>query len=446
MKSERLLLNCQRGFGLVGALASTAIVGLLGVGILYMAQGISTRNVIEHSQIDAQYANDRALTIAGYLVSNNLVLCREPQSGNVGKCSWGGQLHKPNAFEESEFNLENGRTDEQGSYHAVAVMDAYEVGFRDSNRKIKTDLKFTLTNFGKDINPQSQSMNLIGKIPGYAAAYDDDWWIVIVEAKTAYLEVKLKDEDNPEGEDSSVKHLISLGGIRRPLASPILEVSGSAMCNFSCKTENTLALRPDCRGRQLVLPEDKEIKLALTLLNFGPGALYRADYDKTVVYSSDFYPTKAGQPLRSIMKALNSDDEPLMPMQKKVDLTDTFECESPEIFQANQTSSVDNQQFMSLFTYRYDITVSRFDLSQEAFRVKTSRDTFLKNFDAFNPATYTPTSSKSYLEPRKAGGPLAPLDSNLFRLPSIADPVPVPVPADVPMVSGGDGDGGGGGN
>lgn len=442
MKSS-YINSSESGFGIVAALGATAVVGLLGVAILYSARNIISRNVVEHSQIEAQYANDRALTLAGYLISNNFILCREPQTGSTGRCEWGGNLQKPLEYQAIEFKLEDTSTDEKGSFRATAVMDVYNAGFEVINRKIKTSLTFTLANFGKDLSTNSQSANLIGKIPGYAAAYDDDWWMVLVEAKTSYL-------DYDSGVDSGdgagkIKYLTSVGGIRRPLASPVLQVSGSPMCSFSCTTGQTLGIRPDCRGPQIVLPEDKEVKLALTLLNLGPGALYRADYDKTVVYSSNFYPSKANAPIRSVMSAVAATEDPIMPLQKKVNIYDTFECASPEVFQADQTELVDNQRFMSLFTYRYDITVSRFDLNQNAFRVASTRKAFIQNFDAFNPSTFQPTQSNSALEPRKAGGPLAPLDSNLFRLPSIADPVPIPDPV-VGAVGGGDGDGGGGGN
>jgi hypothetical protein len=412
----------QSGSSLTLALGFAAFVGFFSLGIIEMSERVLLDRRSEVAQLDAQYANERALTMAGYLISNNLIICRNANANSPDRCEWAGQYHLPNPLPENQFGLSKASVDSKGALSTVL-----DIPDRVSGIRMKpTSLKFQLSNFGKDLNANSKALELVGRVPNEAATNDDDWWIVIVEAATEYKEG-----------NGQTKKLTTIGGIRRPLGSPILDVAGSPTCQFSCKAGDTVSPNPDCKGPQIVLPIHKDVDLDLVLLNLGPGALISTAYERTVTYEPTFYPSMTG-PVISAVPILAATEKPLMPLQKKL-MKDKFVCETPEVFQA-ATADADNQQFMTLFRYSYTISVSRFDMTDPKYLA--NRAAFLAQYDPFNPATYKPNPSLSAMEPKKAGGSLAPLDSNLVRLP----PILAPQADTTTAAGGGDGDGGGGGN
>jgi hypothetical protein len=260
--------------------------------------------------------------------------------------------------------------------------------------------------------------------------------MVLAEASTEYRDAR-----------GDMKTLSTSGGIRRPLGTPLLDLWTSPICHFSCQSSLVESPTPDCRGPQIVKRSDEGAPTQLRLNNLGPGAIVDLAYHRVVLYDRLFYPSLAGQPQTSRVPMLDGKDI-LMPGES-VQITDTFHCRTPEVFQVSDptadatTRETENQVYLNTFRYAYSISPARFDPEDARFADPTGRPAFLKQYNPFDERTYRKNPTLSSLEPKKAGGTLTGLDSNLIRLPPIELPPGVTVG---PGRLGGDGDGGGGNN
>lgn len=405
----------------------------MGLGALQWGQNLLSERFTEMSETEARYANDRAITLAGYLVSNNLVVCRDGgfarESGR--KCTWAGDLHKPKAISPSAFELKKGTPDRQDLRLDLALSKDL-TGNSEGGPKLKVTLSFRLVNW----STEPKLLDFVGRIPNENAVSDDDWFMVLAEAATEYRDAQ-----------GQMKTLKTSGGIRRPLGTPLLDLWTSPICHFSCQSSLVESPTPDCRGPQIVKRSDEGAPAELKLGNLGPGAIVDLAYHRVVLYDRLFYPSLAGVPQINRVAMLGG-KEILMPGENLSHI-DTFTCRTPEVFQASNTSDgttreTENQVYLNTFRYAYSISPSRFDPEDPSFSDTTRRPAFLRQYNPFDPRTFRPNPTQSSLEPKKAGGTLTGLDSNLIRLPPIEPPVTPPeiVGGD----GGGDGDGGGGGN
>ncbi len=260
------------------------------------------------SHLTAKYG----FTLGGYLVANNLVLCKETGwKDTTALCKW-------NTYDSTirlqDYNLSS------PALTKVAGKDILTIEGQIKNeptlnggKPLNYTIQFNLVNW-KD----SYIQNLIGEIPTavcrhkktlkmipgkctppnqqkcvdegtnapipnsvceYIKEADQDFYIVLVAVKS-------------EGEKQEFHH----AGIRRPLSHVTMALESNAKCELTCASSDTGYRYPECRG-EFVPPSGKEYSnLQMKLTNNGPGVIYALSLlrEQTSIVEKD----KKGDPLK----------------------------------------------------------------------------------------------------------------------------------------------------
>ena len=280
-----------------------------------------------------------AFTLGGYLVANNLILCKEDGWGDEkGLCQW-----KPKANEEEEEAKKKKTKEEEPS---PAKFGLTEETIKTVNGKktlsytgkitgtIKDDLKGSTLRRAEDIKysisfdlinwKDSAIKNIMGEIPEsvcrnsqtleiipeekgwcdpgqlnkpemcktkkggpdipnskceYISALDQDYYIVLMSVQPLDSSSSSEEEDKQK----TVYH----AGIRRPLAQVTAFVEGDIRCSLTCASGATAQVFPECRGGWLPpKPGSKgdasSFKVRVT--NKGPGVLYNVVFLRKQTY------------------------------------------------------------------------------------------------------------------------------------------------------------------
>jgi hypothetical protein len=185
---------------------------VLGVGFL-MDKSIQQARFekVEIDQWKVRLANSEIKVLAGYLVANNLILCREggwkDLSSRNRNCRWGGgsDFLLNNAIPESKFNLSAADWESDGSlvFRSSTLVEGVAM---------ESTLRFSLTEWAKD----ARLREMIGFVPNDLSIADDETDFVVISVDSSMRGVR----------GSTVK---SLGAIRRPIGQAVLRLTGNTL-------------------------------------------------------------------------------------------------------------------------------------------------------------------------------------------------------------------------
>lgn len=394
------VLRSKAGVGLLPVVLGLSAVSVATVAVVSQ-MGLSSlrRSVSALSEWETNLFNQKALSLGGYFIAHNLVLCREDgwaaHGGNSSpiKCIWGGDMHEPR-ITTSSFDVNSVRHNSLGGLE-LEVENTDAVG-----KTVLTKLEFQLIDWTQ--NPSFRT--LVGTIPAWNGLADDDNFMVTMSA-TTMLSL----------DSQNAKPILKVGAIRRPLGTPDLQVlsnAGGSVCTFECEAGDTLSPHPECRGPLQVPPGGASATVTARMTNFGPGAIYKLRYVRTTAFDQSVYPGRPEQV--EVVDAMNG-REVIMPGQVvSRDLPRL--CFSPirnfmttsveQVATGEQATTTVNTEvsvassFRNLSRERFEVSVSRFEPSQMLDA------NFVVQYDPFNPATYQPNLTQSIIEPKRLGAEL----------------------------------------
>lgn len=396
-KSFRILRS-SAGIGLIPMVLSLSAISVATVAIVSQ-MGLSglKRSSSALSEWDTNLLNQKALSLGGYFVAHNIVLCREDgwkvHGGSTSpiRCIWGGDYHDPK-IKTSSFKVLDYR-------HLPDGMLELDIENTDSlGKKVLTKLEMQLIDWSK--SPSFRS--LVGVIPPWNGLADDDNFIVKMKA-TTLLAV----------DGSTTKQIEKSGAIRRPLGTPNMQIlsssGGSSVCTFECDAGDTLSPHPECRGPLHVPGSGATASVTARMTNFGPGAIYKLQYERTTFFDQTVYP---GRPNNLELVDAMDGREVLMPGQVvsrdlprlcfnpiRNYMTNRIETVATGTV-ARTTTTTDVSvatAYRNLSTESFDISVSKFDPEE----MKDPK--FASRYNPFDAATFKPNAKKSIIEPKRIG-------------------------------------------
>ena len=249
---------------------------------------------------------EAAQTLAAYLVSNNLVLCREAGwRGKSSNCKWStasgvdnpSQFHLSNEVDSEDglsytgrYTVDNSEklfkvtlqlTDYRSTSIENLIGDVPEAICRDKDTLAIID-DATCVPYASSTDPIDQpcqttkGMDNPDTICEYLKPVDGDHWIVLIK-----VEVNYRDPVS----DMNLKH-VTLSGIRRPLSSiKFGTVISGRKCALGCSGGSVASPFPSCRST-FVPTEGKHTGKAsniVSIKNEGPGAIYSLALSRTAV-------------------------------------------------------------------------------------------------------------------------------------------------------------------
>jgi hypothetical protein len=399
VKKSRKLSQAGSSLVLAMGLSTVAVIGSYFAynSVLQLEQMTHS----ESNSWEVDLINKKALTLAGYFVSNNLVLCREEGWRNNStnkKCKWGG-AYQPEfngkTISRSDFGIQD-KTDNYDGDGFLVMEVVTPLGKED----VTVELSFQLVNWENDPTVR----NLIGEIPAGNALADADYFAVLVRAKSEFI-----DQTGQEAVATT------MGFIRRPLANPMMTVTQSPRCDFSCVVGVSDNPFPECRGPREV-PAISNSAVTMQIKNDGPGVIYRLAYARDTIYNPAFYP---GETTRTdtveMIGAKNNLQQPevLMPGDSFT-YVDSIPCLQPITVRrpptySSQTVEVDGPggtqtirretlttTYEKVLSYFYNLNVARFTVDA------LGDNAFLQSYPEV-PLQYQ-RKVNSVIEPRKTGG------------------------------------------
>ncbi|MDE0120031.1 MAG: hypothetical protein OXM55_08510 [Bdellovibrionales bacterium] len=228
-------------------------------------------------------------TLGGYLVANNLVLCKETGwKDTTALCKWNTsdstvQLQDYNLSSpvltkvagkdtltmagqiKNEPTLNNGEPlNYTIQFDLVNWKDSYiKTLIGDIPTSVCRNKKTLKVIPGKCVSPHQdkciddKNAPINNSVCEYIKEADQDFYIVLISVKS-------------EGKNQVAHH----AGIRRPLAHVIVTLESSAKCELTCAASDTGQRYPECRG-EFVPPSGQDYStLRMKLINKGPGSIY----------------------------------------------------------------------------------------------------------------------------------------------------------------------------
>jgi hypothetical protein len=389
-----------RGFVLPSVLAVSAVVTAMAGHIFLRSLNVSSRLIKETELWKLEYTSEKAISLAGYLISNGFVLCRE--KGWTGhpenqKCKWGTRTENDVEITPSRYGLS------AASYKGDGSMVMQLEPQKNLGERMPVEIVFQL----KNIELQPELVKLLGFIPNEVSPSDNDIFAVIITASTEYFvgqNVQLGME---------MKKFQRQAAIRRPLGTPFLNITESPTCLYSCVTGMSDTINPQCRGPREI-GAASTAGMSMQVKNLGPGPIYDLIYERTLSFNQLMYP---GEPDRKKnFSGLAPGQDVLMPGES-VTRTDSVECIQPvTVYLPSNESQVVTvntpngpiqisrdtltQTFQRLFSYRYDVMVSRYNYPQYASNLTQ----FFQAYNPFDSSTYAPNTTNSKIEPNKSSG------------------------------------------
>ena len=267
----------------------------------------------DHSSEDWEYnfVGQTALAVGGYLISNNLILCKEAGWKNSDAlCKWNDK--DPEMTSSIFFLEEKILTDDNGksmlSYKGKIEKEIINNLVSDA-KDIEYQITFDLVNW-KDTNIQ----NLIGDIP--TSACRDATTMQLRTGKCESPKEKIcKDESDADIPGSVCEYMsnmdqdytivlmsittplektnthqrIMYAGARRPLAMPLIMISKEPICRTTCPSNNVATSLPECRGEFVPPNNDNVSDIIVEIINPGPGAVYALSLLRTDKFLVDDY-------------------------------------------------------------------------------------------------------------------------------------------------------------
>ena len=167
---RKFLDKKETGSLLVGAAIVSAVVGTIMVGVFSSGLIALKQSSYQVDESEFHLLNQKGLSLASYLISNNVILCRkEGWSTKNKKCVWGGKYHDPKLV-QSQFKISNDGYDAANKYYIKVTIAPETV----------TTVYFDLANWEEDDNWSS----LVGSVDDDSLAADDDKDMVVLTTIT----------------------------------------------------------------------------------------------------------------------------------------------------------------------------------------------------------------------------------------------------------------------
>lgn len=257
--------NSQSGFALgLAVLVLAAVAG----GSFLIFKRLETSNRAAQNEIKnerGRVETQKILGLGGFLISNNLILCKQGKWGNgvyENQCKWMGQQKDKN-YDPSDFGLSNLRYENNGDlvFDLVQDKDSFKYKSSISFRLIGTDNNESLK---KALGEKSPTVRFI----------DKDNYVVMTKASVDMPDI-----------GGRIDQVDGLGAFKRPIAIPSINIRGSS-CLAQCNTSLSEHINPACRG-EFSIDVDTMTDIEIVTHNEGPGVLYALDYERQVVFSKD---------------------------------------------------------------------------------------------------------------------------------------------------------------
>ncbi len=253
------------------------------------------------------FVSQTAMAIGGYLISNNLVLCKEGGWENYdAKCKWNNE----SSMNLSEFNLRSKTVwqPEGGGDKVLSFKGTVDEDVIDNPQSDAGDIDYRIT-FDLVNWKETSVQNLIGEIPQSVCR---DGTTMSIREGDCPLPVVDKCKDNGVDIPNSICEYISdndedytivlisvqvpfdkpastvYAGVRRPLSIPkVAIIPPGPVCRLTCAGSIAASL-PECRGEFLPpTGEDNFSVVNVQVTNEGPGAIYALSLLRKDTYKSD---------------------------------------------------------------------------------------------------------------------------------------------------------------
>lgn len=244
--------------------------GLVGTAVMLRGGSSTKLAAQEMAKIEVAAEANKVLSIAGFLVANNLVTCKEGSwaSGGKANCRYDGAQRQDADLRAEVFGLVNQRN--VGNNLVFDVVPRAITEPNSPNQVKNAQLQFELVN--ADTSPTLKK--LIGSQKDITKSIDRDNYVVIATATIEYKK---------EGRTFDAQSAVAL---KRPIALTRLSLRTAAACAGQCNSSLSQNPFPSCRGPQSVNSEAVVEVLGVTT-NLGPGALYDLAYKRSVCTKGD---------------------------------------------------------------------------------------------------------------------------------------------------------------
>lgn len=411
----------ERGSVLTVALSMVGLVGIVGAIVIGSSSSWYSNVLLEASDYRVGYAIQRASSLGGYLVAQNLVACREQGWSDLGgkRCRWGGGLRANAAatppippVDMSEFQLTRSRY-ERLSQDLPDEALTFDQEIQEGGVRFPVKLQFDLVNWSTETKVRA----LTGFIPRENSIQDDDVYAVLIKVSIPVV----------DSETNVTRMFTHQAQIRRPIPGPIIDAVRDGLCQSNCIMGEAENPHGECRG-PLEMRSGATVPIRLTIRNVGPGALYRLKLEQLIIWDRNVFPDRNNPAdIRRAVDAM-AGSEVLMPGAPPITLTDQMPCYAPDVQvaanAATNVSTLSSMRSYQLNTYRYWVSPSRFDPTEPL-----RNPNFFHTYNPFDPSTYSANPSTSEIEPKKLGpyGAFSP-NLNIVNQPNSAvpsDPFPV---------------------
>ncbi len=260
------MIKSNRGSALAIGLIFVAVVG---GGVTYVMKQTQKSEDSSNKQLKflkGRVETKKLFSVAGFLISNNLILCRKSSwhdGQGENQCRWSGKRKEGN-YNPEEFGLANLH------YKKIKNNEVLTFDFKESIiSRYDGVVSFELV----DVNDDESLKEVIGDIPDDIKNLDKDHHLVKVSVE---LQV-------PTG-GKGVERVNSASLFKRPIAVPKVSFSDSS-CLSQCDSSKGEHSSPSCRG-PFTIDGDATTDIVAVAENEGPGVIYDLKYERKIVYDA----------------------------------------------------------------------------------------------------------------------------------------------------------------
>lgn len=266
------VINNDRG--MVAIISSIVVLGIVVGMSMNVFNSTTLFNKIKFEEAkDAhlEVVKDKLTKMAGFLVSQNIILCKQSEwGGQPGEtCKWNNfPVSGSKPYLPEDFYLTNKGLD--SSNHLVFDLNVNQVlklssASSESIQGELSKLKFYLKS-SKDLG-----VDAVGELDNSG----DSEFLVVVEGELKYKFL---------GKNKTQKFI---SAYRRPVPITIVTSHGNATCSQRCDVSLTQNPNRQCRSISY-LDKDTATQVQMVTKNLGPGVLYDIEYDKKVSINNNF--------------------------------------------------------------------------------------------------------------------------------------------------------------
>ena len=353
-------------------LAMAAVGLVVAGGIMFIQNATQKLAVVQQTTSDwkLDLMSKKALMLGSYLVSNSLVLCKEEAFSSNKNCTWSGDFLKP-IIPVENFGLIVAKASDSEKKSLTFYVDLVDAALKESlpdGKKIIISFDLVNTEKNKDL------ASYMGQVSDEVKKVDDDKFLVLLKVRVPYK----------DGAGAFGGYFETFAAIKRPLAIPKLEIKVARPCFGGCPSSVGENPFPECRGPQET-PMEATSAYALTFTNTGPGAIYKADYQRKL----KFTPLTPGR--KEEFKAVNflAGKDFIMP-NEKFEFSDSITCFEPKIIYktvyASATTSCSscagtyssttlNQHLQTMASVEYSLTPGTRLLGNKYMKMEPNKST-----------------------------------------------------------------------